>query len=107
MTFVRLSFLLLSFSLGTLSFPCMSHSSCLAVFSAKEEIADKLSKSDMSLYKGQEAYVRFVRELKKTDSMDYVFQEVSKLLGKSKMQELEWQAFHGSVSEFEEYHAEF
>ena len=51
-------------------------------------------------YKGREGYVRFVEELEGTKSMDYVFTEVSKVLGPAKMKGLQWQQFLGTSKDF-------
>ena len=66
--------------------------SCRSVFS---EISEKLKKVDINQYKGWEGYVRFVEELEGTENMNYVFSEISEVLGRVKMKELKWQSFRG------------
>ena len=70
---------------------------CRSVFN---EITEKLKKVDINQYKGWEGYVRFVEELEGAKSMDYVFSEVSKVLGRVKMKELKWQSFQGMPVDF-------
>ena len=72
---------------------------CRFVFN---EITEKLKKVDINQYKGWEGYVRFVEELEGSKSMDYVFNEVSKVLGRVKMKELKWQQFQGTPVGFKE-----
>ena len=51
-------------------------------------------------YRGQNGYLLFMKEQAlNINSMDYVFNQVSKALGKD-FKSLGWQAFHGSVEEF-------
>ena len=64
------------------------------------EITEKLKKLDINQYKGWEGYVRFVEELEGTESMSYVFSEVSKVLDSVKMKELQWQQFQGTLESF-------
>ena len=95
-----------------ISVPNLSYSEykeCQSVFiTAKEEIARNIPVSDSDKvsfrkrYGGQNGYVRFVSNLEGTERMDYVFNEVSRLLGKSEMAQLRWQQFQGQVSEFNE-----
>ena len=69
--------------------------------SSFNEIGKKLSEVDISQYKGQEGYVRFVEELKGTHRMDYVFNKVSEFLYFfEKMEELQWQSFQGTSEDF-------
>ena len=70
---------------------------CRSVFN---EITEKLKKVDINQYKGWEGYVRFVEELEGAKRMDYVFSEVSKVLGRVKMKELKWQQFQGTPVDF-------
>ena len=70
---------------------------CRFVFN---EISEKLSGVDISQYKGQEGYVRFVEELEGARSMAYVFNKVSKVLGRVKMKGLQWQRFRGTPVDF-------
>ena len=70
---------------------------CRSVFS---EISEKLKKVDINQYKGKEGYVRFVEELEGTKRMDYVFNEISKVLGPAKMKGLQWQRFLGTSEDF-------
>ena len=70
---------------------------CRSVFN---EISEKLKKVDINQYKGWEGYVRFVEELEGAKRMDYVFSEVSKVLGRVKMKELKWQQFQGTPVDF-------
>ena len=81
------------------SLPSLSwtEESCRSVFN---EITEKLKKVDINQYKGWEGYVRFVEELEGTKSMDYVFNEVSKVLGHAKMKGLQWQQFLGTSEDF-------
>ena len=81
------------------SLPSLSwtEEACRSVFS---EISEKLSGVDINQYKGKEGYVRFVEELEGTKSMDYVFHEVSKVLGRAKMKGLQWQKFRGTSEDF-------
>ena len=81
------------------SLPSLSwtEESCRSVFN---EITEKLKKVDISQYKGWEGYVRFVEELEGAKSMDYVFNEVSKVLGRAKMKGLQWQQFSGTSEDF-------
>ena len=72
---------------------------CRSVFN---EITEKLKKVDINQYKGWKGYVRFVEELEGSKSMDYVFNEVSKVLGRVKMKELKWQQFQGTPVGFKE-----
>ncbi len=51
-------------------------------------------------YKGQEAYLLFAKKTPNSNSMDYIFQLVSKELG-AKFKKLGWQVYHGSTAEFE------
>ena len=44
-------------------------------------------------YKGQEGYLLFVQKTPNSDSMNYIFQMVSKALGED-FNELGWQEFH-------------
>ena len=53
-------------------------------------------------YKGQAGYIRFVEEFEGTESMSYVFTEVSKVLGSVKMKKLQWQKFYGTPEGFKE-----
>ena len=50
-------------------------------------------------YGGQNGYISFVKKVPNTNSMNYVFQKVSKALGK-KFKRLKWQQFQGSVLEY-------
>ena len=52
-------------------------------------------------YGGQNGYISFVKKVPNTNSMNYVFQRVSKALRK-KFKRLKWQQFYGSVKEFED-----
>ena len=52
-------------------------------------------------YKGQEGYLLFVQKTPNSDSMNYIFQMVSKALGED-FKELGWQEFIGSELEFHE-----
>ena len=70
---------------------------CRSVFN---EITEKLKKVDINQYKGWEGYVRFVEELEGAKRMDYVFSEVSEVLGRVKMKELKWQQFQGTPVDF-------
>ena len=70
---------------------------CRSVFN---EITEKLKKVDINQYKGWEGYVKFVEELEGTKSMDYVFNEVSEVLGPAKMKGLQWQRFSGTSEAF-------
>ena len=70
---------------------------CRSVFN---EISEKLKKVDINQYKGKEGYVRFVEELEGAKRMDYVFSEVSEVLGRAKMKELKWQRFQGTPVDF-------
>ena len=81
------------------SLPSLSwtEESCRSVFN---EITEKLKKLDINQYKGWEGYVRFVEELEGSKRMDYVFSEVSKVLGSSKMKKLQWQQFLGTSEDF-------
>ena len=81
------------------SLPSLSwtEEACRSVFS---EIPEKLSGVDINQYKGKEGYVRFVEELEGTKNMDYVFNEVSKVLGPAKMKGLQWQRFSGTSEAF-------
>ena len=101
-----------------ISVPNISYSAdqeCLTVFteeeeiSAREEIEQKVSETDrisfIKKHKDQEGYIKFVSELKRTESMVYVFQEVSRILGKSEMKWLGWQIFLGTLSEFKDLKA--
>ena len=96
-----------------ISVPNISYSAnkeCLTVFtageeiSAREDIAQKVSETDrisfIKKYKDQEGYIKFVSELKRAESMDYVWHEVSRILGKSEMKRLGWQIIHGTLKEF-------
>ena len=82
------------------SLPSLSwtEESCRSVFN---EITEKLKKVDINQYKGKEGYVRFVEELEGTKRMDYVFDEVSKILDPAKMKELQWQKFRGTSEGFQ------
>ena len=81
------------------SLPSLSwtEEACRSVFS---EITEKLKKVDINQYKGWEGYVRFVEELEGSKRMDYVFSEVSEVLGRVKMKELKWQRFQGTPVDF-------
>ena len=81
------------------SLPSLSwtEESCRSVFN---EITEKLKKLDINQYKGWEGYVRFVEELEGTKRMDYVFHEISKVLGPAKMKGLQWQQFLGTSEDF-------
>ena len=83
------------------SFPSLSWTEepCRFVFN---EISEKLKQVDINQYKGWEGYVRFVEELEGTKSMDYVFSEVSKVLGRVKMKGLKWQRFRGRPLDFKD-----
>ena len=70
---------------------------CRSVFN---EVSEKLKKIDINKYKGWEGYVRFVEELEGAKRMDYVFSEVSKVLGRAKMKGLQWQQFRGTSEAF-------
>ena len=70
---------------------------CRSVFN---EISEKLKKVDINQYKGWEGYVRFVEDLEGSKSMNYVFSEVSEVLGRVKMKELKWQSFQGTPVDF-------
>ena len=70
---------------------------CRSVFN---KVSEKLKKVDINQYKGWEGYVRFVEELEGTKRMDYVFDEVSKVLGSAKMKGLQWQRFRGMSEDF-------
>ena len=50
-------------------------------------------------YRGQEGYLLFVQKTPNSNRMDYIFQMVSKALGKN-FNELGWQGFQGSELEF-------
>ena len=50
-------------------------------------------------YRGQEGYLLFVQKTPNSNRMDYIFQMVSKALGKN-FNDLGWQGFHGSELEF-------
>ena len=105
-------FLILFISISVSNLSYSEDKKCLSVFiTAREEIAKKVpsvSNSDSDKesfrnnYGGQEGYVRFVSALKGTESMDYVFQEVSMRLEKSERDQMGWQQFQGKVSEFKE-----
>ena len=84
------------------SLPSLSwtEESCRSVFS---EISEKLKKVDINQYKGWEGYVRFVEELEGTKRMDYVFHEISKVLGPAKMKGLQWQQFLGTSEDFKNF----
>ena len=71
---------------------------CRFVFN---KVSEKLKKVDISQYKGKEGYIKFVEELEGTKRMDYVFDEVSKILGHAKMKELQWQKFRGTSEGFQ------
>ena len=58
-------------------------------------------KGNYAKYRGQEGYLLFVKRTPNANSMNYIFNLVSKVL-KDDFQELGWQQFHGSVEEFEE-----
>ena len=81
------------------SLPSLSwtEESCRSVFN---EISEKLKKIDINQYKGWEGYVRFVEELEGAKRMDYVFNEISKVLGPAKMKGLQWQRFLGTSEAF-------
>ena len=81
------------------SLPSLSwtEEACRSVFN---EFSEKLKKVDINQYKGWEGYVRFVEELEGAKRMDYVFSEVSKVLGHAKMKELQWQKFQGTSEDF-------
>ena len=51
-------------------------------------------------YKGREGYIKFVEDIEGTESMDYVFSKVSKVLDSVKMKELQWQQFQGTSVDF-------
>ena len=105
---MRVKVLLLSVLLSV-SFTQRSYSDtelCLKVFeSAREEVLSKVLR-DKALflreYKGQLGYARFVEELEKTDSMDYVFDLVSKSINKEEKGRLGWQGYKGKVSGYRE-----
>ena len=59
-----------------------------------------VKKVDINQYKGWEGYVRFVEELEGSKRMDYVFNEISKVLGPAKMKGLQWQQFLGTSEDF-------
>ena len=72
---------------------------CRSIFN---EISEKLLEIDISQYTDQEGYVRFVEELEGTNSIAFVFKQVSKVLGSVKMKKLQWQVFTGTPEDFKD-----
>ena len=97
--FIKNIKLVLLFAVLYVNLPILSWTEepCRSVFN---EISEKLKKVDINQYKGWEGYVRFVEELEGAKRMDYVFSEVSKVLGPAKMKELKWQSFQGTSEDF-------
>ena len=86
---------------------------CLALFEETDEIKNKVIKkkvigetviedktSFISEYKGQENYLRFTEELKRSKKMDYVFIKVAVLLSQQEMKSLGWKIFIGTATEY-------
>ncbi|MCY4321985.1 MAG: hypothetical protein OXC37_06270, partial [Bdellovibrionaceae bacterium] len=77
---------------------------CREVFVyVKDEIYHKVSKDKLLFiknYQGQEGYLRFTEELQKTKGMDYVFKLVTELLSKKEKEDLAWQKFQGTTTEY-------
>jgi len=82
------------------SYAGVNKEKCLSVIDEIEAILRSVD--DWSKYEGQAGYVKLTSELGGTRSMNYVFQTVSRFLGKKKISELGWQAFQGTVTEFKE-----
>ena len=97
--FIKNIKLVLLFAVLYVNLPSLSWTEepCRSVFN---EISEKLKKVDINQYKGWEGYVRFVEELEGSKRMDYVFSEVSEVLGRVKMKELKWQQFQGTPVDF-------
>ena len=97
--FIKNIKLVLLFAVLYVNLPILSWTEepCRSVFN---EISEKLKKVDINQYKGWEGYVRFVEELEGAKRMDYVFSEVSEVLGRVKMKELKWQQFQGTPVDF-------